>query len=168
MIRCANFRQSGSSVRCIMGGCHRKALIRRVVICLASNRASLYLSGAIMRGLLRLLVEAEPMITITDFLVIRSEIPMIAVGSSGTVVIGWGGVCQSWILYRSNGGDRFADTPAASERAVNHMTCFAVHVNDRRCCSGRIIRLSKRLFERGGIIDDVDIEPKIIPLETQS
>jgi hypothetical protein len=47
-----------------------------------------------MRGLLRRLVEVEQTIIITELLVIRIAIPITADGSSGTVDIGWVGVCQ--------------------------------------------------------------------------
>jgi hypothetical protein len=72
-----------------MGVCHQKALILNGVICSEQSRGSHCLSGARMRGLLRLHVEVRQMIIITEPSVIRIAIPMTAVGSSGTVGIGW-------------------------------------------------------------------------------
>jgi hypothetical protein len=152
-----NFLHNGLSVHFTLGDYHQKARILNDVICLVLNPANRYLCGGKTHGLHQQHAVVGPMITIMDFSVTLTVIPMTAVGSSGTVGTGWDGVFLSWIPYKSSGGGHFGGTPVGLKHDVSRTTYPVVRVNVRHFCSGLTIRLSKHLKE-----------PKIIPLETQS
>jgi hypothetical protein len=143
MIVFVNFRRSGSSARFTMDDYRQKVLILNGVIYSEQNRGSHCLSGAKMRGLLRRHAEVERTTITMASSVTLSGIPMTAVGSNGIVGIGWVGVCQSWMTYKSSDGVRFGGTLVPSRHGVSRMTSPVVRGNGRRCSSGLTIHLSE-------------------------
>jgi hypothetical protein len=100
-----------------------------------------------MDGLLPLDAAVARMITITDYSVIRPEIPMNAAGFSGTVATGWAVASPNSMQYR------FADGGLSVVMLVHcgvdvlrgtKMNTVA-SVNARLCFSGPMIRLFRDL-----------------------
>jgi len=91
----ANFRQNGSWVHCITVVSHQKEQMRSGAISSEQNRGSHCLSGARMRGLLRLHAEVERTTITAASSVTLSGIPMTVDGSNGIVGIGWVAGCRS-------------------------------------------------------------------------
>ena len=96
-----------------------------------------------MDGRLRLVVVVEPMIIITDYLVIRPETPTNAAGFSGTVAIGLVDASPNSMLYRFAGGGRFVVTLVRCGADVLRGTKMntVASVNAKRCSSGPMIHL---------------------------